>query len=48
MIDRGFEAMIPQAAPKKREKSEDLFRYDIRLPLFGRIFSVTVKIQKQE
>ena len=48
MIDRGFEAMIPQAASKKQEEQEDLFRYDIRLPLFGRIFSVTDKVQKQE
>ena len=46
MIDRGFEAMIPRAPHK--EESEDTFKYDIKLPLFGRVFSLTIKVQNQE
>ena len=45
MIDRGFEAMIPHA-PRKKE-SEDVFKYDIVLPLFGRVFSLTIKVQNR-
>ena len=47
-MNRGFEAMIPPAAPKEKEQQEDLFNYDVKFPLFGRIFSVTVKIKRQE
>ncbi len=46
MIDRGFEAMIPRTPVK--EEREDIFKYDIVLPLFGRVFSLTIKVQKQE
>ena len=46
MIDRGFESMIPRA--RQKEESEDVFKYDIVLPLFGRVFSLTIKVQKQE
>ena len=47
-MDRGFEAMLPQTeAPQEKQLNED-FKYDITLPLFGRVFSLTIKVQKQE
>ena len=45
-MDRGFEAMIPQSPSKKKEPKED-FKYDISLPLFGRVLSLTVKINSR-
>ncbi len=45
MTDRGFEAMIPRTPQK--EESEDVFKYDIVLPLFGRVFSLTIKVQNR-
>ena len=45
MMDRGFEAMIPQS-PTKKDTEDDL-KYDIKLPLFGKVLSLTVKIQSR-
>ena len=47
MIDRGFEAMIPRSS-SKQEEQDDIFKYDIILPLFGRVFTLTIKIKNQE
>jgi len=44
-MDRGFNAMIPQAPATKKPKED--FKYDISLPLFGRVLSLTIKINSR-
>ena len=45
MIDRGFDAMIPRAADKRKDEE---FYYSITIPIFGKVLSLTVQVKPKE
>ena len=43
MVNRGFEAMIPQ----EKEEESEIYNFNIKFSLFGRTISIIIKATKE-